>query len=302
MTSIQVGAKAIYEGLQRAVETKTGFLVGRFGTVECDVLHWLEHLPSAACPQEQRDVLERNAGVFPSDIESVVSWGSASRGAYQRADILATGWFVPMAEKEKELLGVWLWKGTQVPLRSLEPYYVDAEERWTRLLAGRRVCAVTSFADTAARQVKKGEAVVWGGEMKLLGNQETRWSFVRTGYAPCLALGRAGWELEDGESPVCWEDAVEWTVRQVVGTAAEIVIIGCGGLGMIIGARLKALGKAVIVLGGATQVLFGIKGERWKRHQVIGQMWNSEWVWPSEEETPRGAEDVEGACYWLKPQ
>jgi hypothetical protein len=242
-----------------------------------------------AIPEDMRGVLERNAGVFPSDIESVRVWIEDTKHSFQAADILALGWYAPNVEKERRLLDAWGWRGGTVALRSLEPYYVSPELRWTSLLSGRKVCAVTSFATTAASQVgnKIWDPPLWS---------DVDWSFVQTGYAPCLALGRAGWE----ESPSCWQEAVEWTCAEVLKNSAQIVVIGCGGLGMSIGARLKAAGKVCIVLGGATQVLFGIKGERWRHHEVIGKFWGPEWVWPSEEETPAGAVEVEGACYWLK--
>ena len=67
---------------------------------------------------------------------------------------------------------------------------------------------------------------------------------------------------------------------------------------MSIGARLKEAGKICVVLGGATQVLFGIKGNRWEKHPVISGFWGDSWVWPSEEETPLGAGKVEEGCYW----
>jgi hypothetical protein len=67
---------------------------------------------------------------------------------------------------------------------------------------------------------------------------------------------------------------------------------------MIIGSHLKSAGLICIVMGGAIQVMFGIKGGRWERHPVISTFWNSSWVWPSVEETPIGAGNVEQACYW----
>jgi hypothetical protein len=67
---------------------------------------------------------------------------------------------------------------------------------------------------------------------------------------------------------------------------------------MIIGGRLKALGISVVVMGGAIQVLFGIKGRRWANHQVISRFWNDAWVWPSLVEIPGAAVFVEDACYW----
>ena len=281
--SVLEGSRKICSKILKALLESKGLLIGRFGTIEFNVINCLPD-----CPSEMRFVLERNAGVFPSDMDSVNAWALETQKAFQAADVLATGWYAPIIEDEKKILAKWGFKGTSVPLRSLEPYYVPELERWTRLISD--VCIVSSFTETAASQITK--AGVWPSGS--LWSPHCRWSWVKTGYAPCLALGRAGWE----ESPESWKEAVDWTVEEVLKTRARVVIIGCGGLGMLIGARLKAKGKICIVMGGAVQVLFGIKGERWRTHSVISKFWNSEWVWPSIKETPGGASDVEGACYW----
>ena len=44
--------------------------------------------------------------------------------------------------------------------------------------------------------------------------------------------------------------------------------------------------------------MFGIKGRRWDGEPEMSAMYNDAWVYPSEEETPKGADMVEGACYW----
>jgi hypothetical protein len=207
---------------------------------------------------------------------------------------LAVGWYPPIVKEEKELLEKWGWDGKKVELRSLEPYYFDIHKRWTRLLNEQKVCVVTSFCDTAKAQLEKGERPIWPNAKGSILPDGVDWSWVQTGYSPGLAYGRCGWE----ESPESWEGAADWVVGEVLKTGAKIVLIGCGGLGMIIGGRLKAAGKICIVMGGAVQVLFGIKGGRWATHPVISGFWNSEWVWPSREETPGGCMFVEEGCYW----
>ena len=67
---------------------------------------------------------------------------------------------------------------------------------------------------------------------------------------------------------------------------------------MVIAHELKKRGLIVIVMGGATQVLFGIKGGRWATHPVISNFWNDFWVYPSPAETPGGASRIENGCYW----
>jgi hypothetical protein len=137
---------------------------------------------------------------------------------------------------------------------------------------------------------------VWPLETETLLPGTVDWRFVQTGYSPKLAKGRADWPT----GIYSWRDAVAYVVSQVLETGSRIALIGCGGLGMLIAHELKQRGVVAIVLGGALQVLFGIKGNRWKNHAVISQLWNEEWVYPLEEETPRGAEEIEGGCYWGK--
>lgn len=290
----------IRTAIEKALSENTGLLVGRFGTIEFETLWY--HSMSGTLKKDHLPVLERNAGVF-GDAASIPRWCSEYSAACGAADIMATGWYAPIKVREQEILKRVKFSGGQCVLRALEPYYWPVEERWTGALDGQKVCVVSSFTDTIRGQLAKGEEKVWSSKAVGLGPNSAiqgglwpsaEWSFVKTGYAPSLALGRAGWDC-DAES---WESCVEYVVSEVVKTGARVVIIGCGGLGMVIASRLKAAGKICIVMGGATQVLFGIKGRRWEDHQISG-FWTSEWVGPSASETPAGASEVERGCYWF---
>jgi hypothetical protein len=289
--SVEQGCIQILEGIQKALISKNGFLVGRFGTIEFDICWESEN---GFITKDMAFVLERNAGVFPSSIESITKWVSATKEAFQAADILATGWYAPIVNKETTLLASWGSAVTQVKLRSLEPYYCAPRLRWTNVLDGHRVCVVSSFTASMSKQIDKGERKIWPGAGDSIWPRYTEWSWVNTGYAPSMSLGRCSWE----EDPESWEDAVRYVVERVMETGARIVLIGCGGLGMVIAGELKKRGKICIVMGGAIQVLFGMKGGRWKNHDVISKMWNDEWVYPSLEETPACAWTVENSCYW----
>jgi glycerol-3-phosphate dehydrogenase len=80
----------------------------------------------------------------------------------------------------------------------------------------------------------------------------------------------------------------------------DVAIIGCGAYGMPLASKLKNAGKQAIHLGGATQLLFGIKGNRWENGYPtkIATFFNDAWVRASAEETPQNAYTVERGCYW----
>jgi len=288
---IEMGAAVICRQIEDSLKMNKGCIIGRNGTIELSaVLYYRKH---GTFYIDHLLTLERNAGVFPLDGPVLKRWAEEYLEANRICEIIAAGWYKPLEKQEFELLATENKGGYAcVPLRSLEPYYVDKEKRWTQLLAGRRVCVVSSFTDTIQKQLEQRH-MIWGGDAESFLPTTAQFSFVRTGYAPVLAQGRGEWK-----SCPTWKDAIDQVEAAVLRNDAEIVLIGCGGLGFPLAQRLKKNGKIAIVLGGAIQVLFGIKGERWKNHSVISQFWNQHWVYPSSAETPNGCLSVENACYW----
>ena len=278
----------IKSGIMRALTDKKGFLVGRNGTIEMEIL--LSRHQGIPIQQNQLLQLERNAGIFPTLAPSVVSWIKRTCAAIQDSDLLVAGWYKPISADELKFLREIGKRGPYLPLRALEPYYVPESHQWASVLEGRRVAVVSSFAKTACMQAENADAI-WSGRHVL---PKAMYLPVQTGYSPLLAQGNAGWSIGINS----WESAVAWVVDQVMKLEADIVLIGCGGLGMVIGHELRIRGKVCIVMGGAIQVLFGIKGRRWQEHSIISTFWNSSWVWPRLEDTPAGAESVEKGCYW----
>ena len=285
MEPIEKGAAAIKTALENAFSLKKGCLIGRNGTIELQVL-------SGA--QGVENILELHAGIFPSTDASVQQWRKEYMDALAtiEEEPIVAGWYKPTAAIETQMLSVLCPNAAHIPLRSLEPYYVEPALRWTSLLKGKRVAVISSFANTCVSQTEKA-AEIWGPDWKSLLPPAT-WIPIQTGYSPRLAAGRAEW------NPPCksWRAAVDRCVEQITEAGVDIALIGCGGLGVPMAARLKELGLPCVVLGGAIQVLFGIMGTRWANHSVISKFWNDAWVWPTEEETPRGAGKIEGGCYW----
>lgn len=295
---IRLGAQKVKE----AMAGESTFFIGRNGTVETEALYYYitqraNHSDPLDWPPRLLDQLQRHAGIFPSTPEAVDRWCKQYLSCLKDLTGTAAGWYQPFWNLENTILDRFTEPTCfRTPLRSLEPYYHAPDLWWTKTLAGKKVAVVTSFANTVDKQVRSGRlAAAWpAGLMDMSGVQ---WTFIRTGYAPTLALGRAGWP----PGITNWVKAVESVVVQVLRSKAQVAIIGCGGLGMIVGGLLKRWGVSSIVLGGATQVLFGIKGRRWANHSVISKFWGEGWVWPAADEIPGGADLIEGGCYWGGP-
>jgi hypothetical protein len=290
-TEIEKGSSLVASLILQCLSQNKGCLIGRNGTVELEVL--LNYHRYKKFFKDQTFTLERNAGVFPQEEQALLQWVEETTEANKTCDILAAGWYAPLRQQELLFLNQVNPDYCCVPLRSLEPYYVPPQLRWTALLSDQRVGVVSSFTKTMQGQLNRRNAV-WGNQVDSYLPDSAEFVFFQTGYSPAIAKGQAEW------SPAVktWMDAIDKLEADILAADVRIVLIGCGGLGMPLAQRLKQKGKIVLVLGGAIQVLFGVKGERWKHHDVIGKLWNKAWVYPSAEETPRGASFIERSCYW----
>lgn len=276
---IIIGSDKIAKHIEYNLIMKQGSIIGRHGSTELTTL-----LNNVAYT-----TLEQYSGVFPSNsTESMREWSSIYREATKESSIFAAGWYKPFAEEELEYLKVLSPNLDLIPLRSLEPYYI--ENSWTRVLEHKRVTVVSSFADTMREQIGRIDEI-WEGKPIL---PTAEYSFVRSYFCPSIANGSCEWP----NSVVCWKTAVDYLYNEIIKTSPNIVLIGCGGLAMPLALRLKRAGIITVVLGGAIQILFGIKGSRWEMHSEISDFFNDAWVFPSPGEIPNNAKKIEQSCYW----
>jgi hypothetical protein len=228
-----------------------------------------------------------SGGLLGGTSRELQSWLISSRNASGEADLLATGWYEGLALLEQSMLRQIGFLGQQIQLRDIEPYYTEPVRQWTRLLAGVNVCAVSPFYKSVSAGYRARDTIWANGLLPEFGT----FSVVRSYFAPSIGGKTHSWMAGI-------EEAVDYMETEVLKTGAKVVLIGCGGLGMILGARLKKKGLICIVMGGALQVLFGIKGRRWAHHGIISEFWNEHWIEARPEEIPPGAMLIEGGCYW----
>ena len=103
-----------------------------------------------------------------------------------------------------------------------------------------------------------------------------------------------------GVKTICgdWFEALDSMKEKMCKIDFDIAIIGCGAYGFNLAAHVRRSGKKVVHLGGAAQILFGIKGKKWDNHPVISRLYNECWRYPLPDEIPENYQKVEKGCCW----
>lgn len=220
-----------------------------------------------------------NAGFFPPTCDKLMAFSDLMEDSLKQVDILGS-----MSTNDEEFLVRMNASDTCIltNIGNLEPYYCDVP--WTKALKGKKVLVIYPFADTIYNQYQKRE--------KLFENPDILPEFDLKVMKAVQSIAGTKTEFKD------WFEALDYMFTQAMMIDFDIAIIGCGAYGFPLAAKLKQAGKQAIHLGGATQILFGIKGDRWEHIPAVKNLFNEYWVRPSAEETPKGANKVEGGCYW----
>ena len=96
-----------------------------------------------------------------------------------------------------------------------------------------------------------------------------------------------------------WFEALDKMIADIAKIDFDIALLGCGAYGFPLAAFIKRdLGRQAIHIGGAAQLLFGIKGGRWDKNSRVLTLYNQSWVRPGEEERPINFQQHEGGAYW----
>jgi hypothetical protein len=171
-----------------------------------------------------------------------------------------------------------------VSLFDLEPYNHLAP--WSRILKGQKILVVHPFSETIKSQYEKRE--------KLFNNSDVLPEFqLETIKAVQSLVGNIPMEYSD------WFEALEAMKKQIYEKDFDIALIGCGAYGFPLASFVKDLGKKSVHLGGALQLLFGIKGKRWEtEYDYDKKFYNDYWVYPADEDKPKNFQNIEGGCYW----
>jgi len=254
-------------------------MIARFGSVELNcVVNFLKLDKKGVCfsfGKKVKHSMENNAGFFPATDENLKKFSRLMLDCIPNVDILGS-W------RADEVFVENLLTAKIVSFRSLEPYYHD--KPWSRILKGKKVLVIHPFSQSIEKQYLKRDKLFLNKNILPEFNLETITAVQSIAGNDC------------GYSD--WFAALESMKNQIAQKDYDIAIIGCGAYGFPLASFVKGQGKKAIQLGGATQILFGIKGKRWDEHSIISKLYNEYWIRPNKEETPARGKNVENGCYW----
>lgn len=281
-----------------AIRNASPCLVGRLGYIESNaLLNYLEIRKQKSDLLTDRldanlaefrnswdpnviSLLQTSAGVFPATEKQAEAFSIAYHEAIQSSDLL--GYFGEISG-ENYLRKKYCPDAIPFYFEGLEPYL--HHNPWSAELKGRDVLVVHPFEDTIRRQYRAREMLFSDPSVLPSFNLKT-----------LKAVQSMQDNVVDYQS---WSDALESMKDQMSGTQFDVCIVGAGAYGMPLCSHAKKMGKVALYMGGATQILFGIRGRRWEQYKPhIAKLFNEAWVRPSEEEKPVGYRNMEGSCYW----
>jgi hypothetical protein len=231
---------------------------------------------------QQVKALNVNAGFFNITDEGMRQFSRLMMDDMREVDIL--GSWLP----EEKLFHDQLGQASRIRLRYLEPFW--SATPWTACLEGKHVLVVHPFAQTIEKQYTRRS------ELFENPNLLPTFASLRT----IKAVQSIGNEANGFPT---WFDALAWMEKEMDKEDYDVALIGCGAYGFPLAAHAKRTGHKAVHLGGALQLLFGIKGRRWfspegDAYKDYHHLLRPSWVSPDDNDRPKQAQQVEGACYW----
>ena len=203
------------------------------------------------------------------------------RGATEAADMLGVWRNIPMGDAYINSLGN-MEDQIFADACAVEPYGFN--EPWSSKLKGKKVLVVSPFSKEIEYQYGRRERI-WKNKSILpdfsLDTLDSVWYF-------------SGCKDNRFSS---WFEALDYLYAEIMKRDFDIVLLGCGPFGFPLAAWVKEAGRQAVHMGGAIQILFGIKGKRWD-DTSISDYYNEYWIRPENKTKPKNSNSLDNSCYW----
>jgi len=271
------------EILKNSILKGDPYMFGRYGTNELNcvteyLLSKKEIIKKIRIDELKMSCLQ--SGIFPLDEKTIIKFSEIVLESTKEVDLFGTfrmileDYYLKKHSSKKSVL-------TNLNMMNFWQY----DEPFTYALKGKRVLVIHPFAETIEAQYKKRQL--------LFKNENYLPEFTLLTLKAVQTIAGNRDDRFDN-----WFEALEYMYNKAKNTDFDIALIGCGSYGFPLAAKLKKEGKIVITMGGVTQMLFGIKGNRWDVDPVASSLYNDYWVRPDISDLPNNAGLVEGSCYW----
>jgi hypothetical protein len=266
--------------IRTALDAGRAAALGKIGSLELEAIRgYLRGMNREGRYKTLLSKLHRIAGIFPPTNWGVDEFCKTYLDDLGAIDILAV-WY---NAGEPEIVGRFCKEAQLVELTALEPYFHS--DPWSHALAGKRVLILHPFTKSIERQLHR-RSEIWPDGRTVLPEFDA--TFIEAPLSDALV-----------KSPhASWNVALESLKAEMERKAFDAAIIGAGAFSVPLCAHAKRLGKIGLHLGGATQILFGIRGGRWDGLPEFQRFFSEAWIRPSSTETPLNAHAVERGCYW----
>jgi hypothetical protein len=261
-------------------------LISRIGSSELIVLLNYIFIRKGKLKQWDMDRLketllkQNNVHFFPETNDSLVKFSEIYLACFKKIDGLGV-WF---NYGENMLHKDYFNKAALFPLEALEPFKFN--DPWSKSLEGKKVLIILPFEKSVKTQYEI--------RSKLFDNIKVLPDFTLVYYRPFNAY--TDYPV-DGKT---WFDTLEKMKNDIANLDFEIALVAAGPFGLPISAHIKDMGKKAIHVGGALQLLFGIKGSRWEERPEFQKFFNKYWIKPNIEDLPSAEmrNSIDNNAYW----
>ena len=240
------------------------------------IKYFKSEISSVGWSKNDRKNIANNAGFFPPTPDHLARFATLMIDDMKYIDILGT------CIKQELYFSEELKHVKKIPMKDMEPFHHD--DPWTDVLKYKRVLVIHPFEETIRSQFAKRKLLFERSEIF------PEFDLVTIKAVQSVGNNNAGFNT--------WFDALEYMKSRIDHCSFDIAILGCGAYGVPLAAHIKRIGKKAFHMGGATQLLFGIKGARWEQWPFYQKMFNEHWIKPLPVDCPETYRKVENGCYW----